>query len=102
MDESEAVRVAAGLSDDDASARRADAALGEALVWVVQGYLARVSSEHDVDLFFETYGRPPRDESSWSKAIIAGLNFRKDIPDDDRQAVLEESRQRADNRLAGR
>lgn len=95
MSEAEAVRKAAGMADNDDSRGRADAALGEVLNIAVQKYLARVSNEWDVELFFETYGRPPRDGSSWSQAIIDGLNFRKDFPDADKQALIAESVQAA-------
>lgn len=100
MSEAEAVRTAAGLPDDAQSSARADAALGDALVSIVQTYLARVSDEWDVDLFFETYGRPPRDGSSWSKAIIDGINSRTDLPKADRQTLIDDSRQKAVELLA--
>jgi hypothetical protein len=99
MNDVDAVRVAAGLPDDPTAQDRADEALGNALVGVVQKYLARVSDHWDVDLFFETYGRPPRDGSPWSQAIIDGLIFRKDISDADRQEIIDDSRSRAVNAL---
>lgn len=95
MSEVDEVRAAAGLPDDAEATSRADAALGEALVAVVQRYLGEVSDHWDVDLFFDTYGRPPRDGSSWSNAIIDGLVFRKDISDEDRQALITECKEKA-------
>ncbi|MEN4476203.1 hypothetical protein [Mycolicibacterium cosmeticum] len=91
MNEAQTVRRAAGLPDDQVSLDRADSALGEVLVIKVQRYLTQVSSEWDVELFFETYGRPPRDGSSWSTAIIDGLNFRTDFPDSEKQELVQES-----------
>lgn len=91
MNEAEAVRRAAGLPDDQVSLNRADGALGEVLVIAVQRYLTQVSNEWDVELFFETYGRPPRDGSSWSTAIIDGLNSRTDFPDSGKQELIQES-----------
>ena len=91
MNEAQAVRRAAGLPDDQVSLDRADSALGEVLVIAVQRYLTQVSNEWDVELFFETYGRPPRDGSRWSTAIIDGLKFRSDFPDSDKQELVQES-----------
>ena len=91
MNEAQTVRQAAGLPDDQVSLNRADSALGEVLFIKVQRYLTQVSSEWDVELFFETYGRPPRDGSSWSTAIIDGLNFRTDFPDSKKQELVQES-----------
>src|ERR1700722_20054895 len=99
MSEADAVKVAAGMPDDDSSTRRADEALGNALVGLVQTYLARVSDHWDVDLFFETYGRPPRDGSSWSQAIIDGLISRDDISESDRRSLIEDSKRKAVERL---
>lgn len=100
MSEAAAVRVAAGLPDDAASSERADVALGNALVGLVQSYLARVSDHWDVELFFETYGRPPRDGAPWAQAIIDGLISRKDISESDRNTLIEESRRKAVERLS--
>jgi hypothetical protein len=91
LNEAQAVRRAAGLPDDQVSLNRADGALGEVLVIAVQRYLTQVSNEWDVELFFETYGRPPRDGSSWSTAIIDGLNSRTDFRDSDRKELVQEA-----------
>ena len=99
--ESELVRNAAGLPDEPASWRRVDEALGGALVGRVQSYLAEASDEWDVDLFFETYGRPPRDGSPWVPAIISALDFRTDISASDRHQILTDSRERAVKVLLG-
>jgi hypothetical protein len=59
-----------------ANATRQDAsyALGDGLVMEVQQYLDKVSTEDDVELFFEVYGRPPqKDEEAWVLAILADL-----------------------------
>lgn len=98
MSDADAVRAEAGLPDDDSGAWRADEALGNALVGLVQDHLARVSDHWDVDLFFETYGRPPRDGGSWSQAIINGLAARG-LPEQDRRSLIEESKCRAVRRL---
>lgn len=95
MSEVDEVRAAAGLPENAEATSRADDALAEALVAVVQRYLGQVSDHWDVDLFFETYGRPPRDGSSWSGAIIDGLVFRKDISDGDRRDLINECKQKA-------
>ncbi|RUP27153.1 MAG: hypothetical protein EKK51_27990 [Mycolicibacterium sp.] len=100
MSEADAVRIAAGLGDDGASLQRADAALGQALSGVVQAWLARHRDEWDVDLFFENYGRPPRDGSSWSQAILDALGTRSDIPQADRDAVIDQAKQKAVSALA--
>jgi len=51
-DSSAAVRDLAGLPADDASIRRADHAMTTGLLAVGPPYLARVSDEWDVELFF--------------------------------------------------
>jgi hypothetical protein len=99
MTEADAVRVAAALPDDAASRGRADEALGNALVGIVQRYLAQASNHWDVDLFFETYGRPPRDGSPWAQAIIDGLTSRTDIPESDRLGLIRDSKSLAIEKL---
>jgi hypothetical protein len=95
MSVAQTVRAGAGLPDDDESDRRADAELGNALSGIVQLYLARERDQWDVDLFFETYGRPPRDGSSWAAAIIGALEFRTDIPETDRLDLISRAEQKA-------
>jgi len=91
----------AGLPVDDAHVNDGDEALGYALVWVVEKYLARVSGEHDVDLFLELYARPPKDGSGWSRSILSGLKFRDDIPSADRAEMVQEAQLVALRRLIG-
>lgn len=91
MIEAQKVRNAAGLPDDEQSLQRADTALGEVLVHAAQRYLSRVSDEWDIELFFETYGRPPRDGSSWSDAILTGLRSRADFAETDKQSLIDDA-----------
>lgn len=67
------------LSDDDQIGAR-EGVLGElgwALVTEGQLFLEANSDERDVDLFFETFGYPRREEpTSWVERIVGGLQQR--------------------------
>jgi hypothetical protein len=89
----------AGLSVDEDSRAVADEALGRALVWFGQEYIADVSDHWDVDLFFDVYGTPPSPVRGWSQKILDGLASRKDFPADDRARILDRARTRATTRL---
>lgn len=89
----------ASLPVDDVHLADGDEALGYALVWVVEGYLARKSGEHDVDLFNEVYARPPTDGRGWSQSILSGLKNRDDIPPADQAEMLREAQLMAMRRL---
>lgn len=91
----ETVRIAAGMPDGDDSLQRADTALGNALVGKVQEYLATRKDEWDVELFFEVYGRPPREGGEWAQAIVNGLRSREDIPEGDCRELVEASSKQA-------
>lgn len=85
------MRHEAALPTNEVSLRQADLALGAALVWYVQEYLATVSDGWDVDLFFESYGRVPTSGWGWSDSIIDGLVFRPDISESDRVRLVDQS-----------
>lgn len=84
----------------EANLAAADLALGRALLRVGQDYLARVSDEWDVDLFYEVYANPPT-AGGWAHTIMSGLESRPDIPAEDRTEILNEALSRALGRLDG-
>lgn len=51
----------------------ATCALGNALVFEIQDYLARTSTPDDVELFYEVHGRQPAESASWPLAILEDL-----------------------------
>jgi hypothetical protein len=69
------VRAVMTLADEAGPEAEAAAtcALGNALVFQVQDYLARTSTPDDVELFFEVHGRPPAGVTSWPLAILLDL-----------------------------
>ncbi len=88
----------AGLPATDANRASGDLALGRALVWAGQEYLARVSDEWDIELFFEVYGQP-RADGAWAQAIMAGFDKRPDISAQDREGILRAAQDRAKTRF---
>lgn len=88
----------AHLPATEANLAAADLALGRALLRAGQDYLARVSDEWDVDLFYEVYGHPPA-SGGWAHAIMSGLESRPDIPVEDRTAILKDALTSALSRL---
>ncbi|WFE56937.1 hypothetical protein [Micromonospora sp. WMMD712] len=92
------ILAAAGSAIDVSDGRVAAQALAEALLSVVQDYLARTSEEYDVELFFEVNGRRPDDITSWPVNILAGLRHRR-TPAADRHAICESAVQIAARRL---
>lgn len=48
-------------------------ALGNALVFEVQDYLTRTSTDDDVELFLEVHGRQPAEITSWPLVILEDL-----------------------------
>lgn len=89
----------AGLPDDGNSRDLADGALGAALVWFGQEYIAGVSDDWDVELFFDVYGTPPSPIRGWSQRILDGLAFRAEFPAEDRARILDRAQSRAVERL---
>ncbi|WP_141718002.1 hypothetical protein [Nocardia altamirensis] len=89
----------ANLPSDDKTALVADEALGDALIWFGQEYLAATKSEWDVALFFEVYGVPPNPVRGWSRKIISGLASRSDISATDRIGILQKACTQAVQRL---
>ncbi|WP_143542980.1 hypothetical protein [Rhodococcus sp. NCIMB 12038] len=98
MDPVQSLLTLAELPATDAHLAAADRELGRALLWVGQDYLARVSDEWDVELFFEVYNKPPS-TGGWAQAIITGLEKRPDISADDRSEIVQSAQNRALPRL---
>lgn len=92
------ILTAAGPGVDVSDGRAPAQALADALLAVVQDYLAQTSDEHDVELFLEVNGRPPEDLAAWPVTILAGLVLRR-TPAADRHAIGERAVQIAARRL---
>lgn len=72
----------AEIADEEGNGLVVARSLANALIAVGQNFLARTSTEDDVELFFEVYNRQPEDIASWPVTILAGLRMKKLTPED--------------------